>query len=116
MLAYLTATDSFQTDRLFNIIKGTEKDTTGISASDLYDSLVYNNDSSPLLVQHCGIFLNGAKYPDVVDGILEYLPVYCLNGGDEVTGAGFKLLCDDMRSSHAEYYTAVMADLWGQVQ
>jgi hypothetical protein len=114
MLAYLTPSDVLITSKLINILKGSVEDNTGVPVLDIYDSILYNNGSQPLMVDQCKLFLNSAKYPDICVALEGFLPGYS-NATGEITGTGFQLLCSDMYNSDTQNYRGIMNDLWGAV-
>lgn len=119
MLAYLTASDTLPTEKLIRLIKGKLDSSSAVIAQQSFDALLYNvndsatPDSTVVTIDQCALLLNSKKYPDIVEGVLEFLPAYC--NGDELSAEGFMLLCHDMHNSSQANYEIVMKSLWGDL-
>jgi len=119
MLGYLTASDTLPTEKLTRLVKGKLDSSSTAIAEKAFEGLIYNaNDSATpdtsfVTIDQCGLLLNSKKYPDIVDGVIEFLPAYC--NGDELSVEGFMLLCHDMHNSSNANYEVVMKSLWGDL-
>jgi hypothetical protein len=119
MLGYLTASDTLPTEKVLRLIKGRMESSSTVIAQKSFDALVYNvsdsatPDSSVVTIDQCSLLLNAKKYPDIVEGVIEFLPAYC--NGDELSAEGFMLLCHDMHNSAPGNYETVMKSLWGDL-
>lgn len=119
MLAYLTTGDVFAADRLIKIIQGGMDASQSIEiAQKAFDTLLYNlgdpaaQESGVLTLDQCKLLLNGKKFPDIADGVLQFLSAYC-SSNEELSVEGFILLNADMHNSACADYPAVVKDLWG---
>ena len=71
MLAYLTPTDTFSTEKLLKIMKGRVEYNSNIEIKQLFELLQYNcgENSGAIGIDQLSLLMNSKKYMDVAQGL-----------------------------------------------
>jgi len=110
IVAYFTAEDNINTDNFYRAVSAFAEGFDVAATEDIFLRLF--GEVPDVLMEEVMAQLNGAMYPEVADGLRQYMRrAYCTYA-DVVTLPDFLRLHNDLHAANPEAYDAVLSDLW----